>query len=472
MTTVEALEILLKEAYSGNWKSFMELNEIIEKSELKLLEDELLKTLRSKAEAKDVTSILSLCFLEIIATEQGKILDANSLIKQLTEIAKSQEKTSSANANYLLGKWYRKNYDLQECGLIRMEFDPSTSLFEKVEELLQGKNGLILFNNTFYYADINTKKATPISWYYSSRMGYNTINFPNSFAIIKEIELKLPEKVTGRTDSKTATKFYDTAISKGHSIAGFDRTRIYDLEHDVEKRRGRKDFVFLPYVKAGEGGWADGYYHAGLYVQQYIDQSDGTATLLSDMKHPQEYFRLAAQQGHKKARLLLTFTQSDKQGYQKEFNLWLDRLNAIAEKLKDRAENDPEYVDVSKAALQLHGSLTTESNEFFGKKNPNAQDFEKFTKNCKKSIQTAMEEFVNPRGLWKNVPAILKAILGVLAIMSVIPVLVITIKKRSAYEAMNLFFQSKRPTKSERLLKEVEENIDKGNTEMNKKLMK
>ncbi|KTD50944.1 hypothetical protein [Legionella quateirensis] len=113
----------------------------------------------------------------------------------------------------------------------------------------------------------------------------------------------------------------------------------------------------------------------------------------------------------------------------------------IAKGTEDNTLFDPRYVKIGKAAATLNQELEKAGNQFFA--NPTATNFPLFKQACNAAIKTAAVEFKNNRSswsikAWNEINPILRGILGIVALLTFIPALIVAMKSRHGY--FNTFF--------------------------------
>ena len=86
------------------------------------------------------------------------------------------------------------------CGLIKMTTDPSQTSFDCIERLLEDRNAVILFNDTLFYADQNSRTVNKIELTESNQDDFNRLKAKctESYKLAEGNELKLITSVTGR----------------------------------------------------------------------------------------------------------------------------------------------------------------------------------------------------------------------------------------------------------------------------------
>ncbi len=123
----------------------------------------------------------------------------------------------------------------------------------------------------------------------------------------------------------------------------------------------------------------------------------------------------------------------DLTGHKENFNVLLNELAVICKVLAQKQEEQGEKYDaVMLEALNLHDTLAEAGEEFFAIKNPNLQQAADFKSLCTDVIESAEKEFKQHRGAWWDnssflgkLLAVTKAILGVVAAVTVLPALAV-----------------------------------------------
>ena len=150
---------------------------------------------------------------------------------------------------------------------------------------------------------------------------------------------------------------------------------------------------------------------------------------------------------------------------EQKFNFYelLQGLAKIRDDLDLKRADNPKYEDVVTAANKLHDDLDIIGDAFF--KNPTRQGYELFKSKCKDSINEAEVEFKQHRGAWWDnsgffgaLLAITKAIIGIIAAISVIPGL--TVHFGTKYGFAQTFFGTPEETNSSEELAKVKTGLE------------
>jgi GNAT superfamily N-acetyltransferase len=124
----------------------------------------------------------------------------------------------------------------------------------------------------------------------------------------------------------------------------------------------------------------------------------------------------------------------------KEFNL--DNLNQefeglvneykkIADKLKEKSLKKTEYLVVASKAETLYSTLEKEFEIFLTDQND--QTFQKFKNNCHFVIKDAKKEFQKHRGIWYQIHPVLRAIVGSISTVTILPALIVAATSKHGY---------------------------------------
>ena len=148
--------------------------------------------------------------------------------------------------------------------------------------------------------------------------------------------------------------------------------------------------------------------------------------------------------------------------FQIEFEQLLDKLKIKTDQLiekgtKGRACYNPKYRGVSKAANELYNALQKSSYDFFTKNSAEPSAFKQFDDAVKDAITKSKKEMQIHRGIWGKLSPEVKAVLGILAAIAVIPAVIVAIKSPHSY--YNTFF-GKRITDSAKELGSFEKGAD------------
>ena len=143
------------------------------------------------------------------------------------------------------------------------------------------------------------------------------------------------------------------------------------------------------------------------------------------------------------------------------FTKYLDELKIKTNLLiRKKNEGNKKYYEVGVAAKKLNFLLDVASEKFFA--NPTDREFKAFKKSCESAILNAESEFKHHRSMvgkiwndsdlssfWKGIRTILKGIIGVIAILAVIPYF--AVERYPKHGFRNIFFADARTDSSEKL---------------------
>lgn len=142
----------------------------------------------------------------------------------------------------------------------------------------------------------------------------------------------------------------------------------------------------------------------------------------------------------------------DKDQCEKMFNGLVGKLKKIhAEIHLDYVAYGDEYKSVFSASLKLNHALLNEGDKFFS--NPSKQSFNHFKSAVMTQITEAEQELSNYPSIWAKVDPLIKKILGVVAAISVLPLLLIMAKSTHGYQ--KTFFSAPSPT-----IDEIKDDLD------------
>lgn len=142
-------------------------------------------------------------------------------------------------------------------------------------------------------------------------------------------------------------------------------------------------------------------------------------------------------------------------GNEKLFTYHLTKLKKKAAQLNENIKfNDQVYKEVAGSAIELCKTLDDARSDYFLNKKI---DLNTFKETCVKAINSAKKEFKIERGILKDFDPIFKALLGILAAITFLPMVLVEIKSKHGY--INTFFQ---PHKTDSLeqLESFESNIE------------
>lgn len=152
--------------------------------------------------------------------------------------------------------------------------------------------------------------------------------------------------------------------------------------------------------------------------------------------------------------------------YQEQFNELLEGLQTKLEELALR--NEGHYDEINHTINKLNVSLTKARNLFFNNE-ITPESFQKFNSKCKKALQNASPILAMHRG-WHNVPDFIRAVVGVLAGIAIIPALVIEYTAKNGY--IGVFFDKKENVETDSInkLNQFEEHLEPLKSEIEIKL--
>ncbi|ASQ44631.1 Dot/Icm T4SS effector AnkF/LegA14/Ceg31 [Legionella clemsonensis] len=153
--------------------------------------------------------------------------------------------------------------------------------------------------------------------------------------------------------------------------------------------------------------------------------------------------------------------------YQAQFNELLEKIQIKA------AEFKLNYYSTSTArqAIELLSSqLAYARNKFFFSE-ITAESFQNFAKECHEALEKAKPILAEHRG-WHDFPVVVRAIVGILSALAVIPALAVQIASKKGYVGM--FFKNKEEIKtaSTKILEQFEKNLEAVKTDMSGKIGK
>ncbi len=146
------------------------------------------------------------------------------------------------------------------------------------------------------------------------------------------------------------------------------------------------------------------------------------------------------------------------QSHQQTFNALLARLLDETETIVRKGTTNSRYKAVKTKATTLYQNLSDAGKAFF-KNTPTSLSLKQFATACETEINMAMEEFKKHRSLWSKLHPILKGILGVLALITIVPAVVVAVS--SSY--VQTFFGSSLPNSAKKLglfRKDLISNVD------------
>ena len=145
--------------------------------------------------------------------------------------------------------------------------------------------------------------------------------------------------------------------------------------------------------------------------------------------------------------------------FKDQFNDLLDTLKIKTDELEEKGKHFSRYKLVGEAAHALAATLQQANSDFFSGAMPlNKKIIDRFKEVCIVAITKAKNEFKNHRDIWWQIHPILKSIMGVLAVLTVLPALIVATK--SPYGYVKTFF-SKCPTDSESKLTSFQNQLTK-----------
>lgn len=170
-------------------------------------------------------------------------------------------------------------------------------------------------------------------------------------------------------------------------------------------------------------------------------------------KEEQEHIKSIKDPENKKIELNLQQEQS-------QFNMLLEQLKVKTQELINRGNQHGLHIkrchEAKIAAEKLIATLEQASRQFFENKISIAT-YHVFNKHCKDAIIEARAEFQNHRGWLHRLHPILKGFIGVLAVLTVIPALIVQCTTQNGY--LGTFFSMPKTDASEKLAF-FEHNLD------------
>ena len=139
----------------------------------------------------------------------------------------------------------------------------------------------------------------------------------------------------------------------------------------------------------------------------------------------------------------------------RKFDSLLKTFDITLSSLREKAKHNKKYKKVGESATQLYASLHSEF-ETFSHAALTLASKDLFFINCVAAFTLAEPEFSKHRGLWAQINPVLKAILGVLAALTVIPALIVAATTKSGYSQT---FFAEPPTASHVKLREIAAKI-------------
>jgi hypothetical protein len=123
--------------------------------------------------------------------------------------------------------------------------------------------------------------------------------------------------------------------------------------------------------------------------------------------------------------------------FEQKFSIILAQLSMVQTKLSDRKLTNSNYEEAASAAALLCKTLTDRKNKFM--ENPTAPSMKDFRADCVNDIEQAQKIFKMHRG-WHQIDPLIRKLLGVLALLTIIPALVVRITTKHGY--LGTFFET------------------------------
>lgn len=134
---------------------------------------------------------------------------------------------------------------------------------------------------------------------------------------------------------------------------------------------------------------------------------------------------------------------------EKEFNTLVRQLNDIAARLAKK-HSSKVYADASRIALLLSQELQLAGETFFAA--PDAESFKAFKASCQSIFASKEAQALKEhRDVWFQIHPVFRGILGVLAVFTIIPALIVTATSKHGY--MGTFFTTPETTSGQELSK-------------------
>lgn len=123
--------------------------------------------------------------------------------------------------------------------------------------------------------------------------------------------------------------------------------------------------------------------------------------------------------------------------FQTDLSKILEQLSEVQQKLTKKARTNSNYQEAAFAAKLLRDNLTLRKTTFY--RNPTASSLNDFKIACAKDIEKAQLIFKKHRG-WHQIDPLLRKFLGVLALMTLIPAVIVSLTTKHGYRGT--FFET------------------------------
>lgn len=154
--------------------------------------------------------------------------------------------------------------------------------------------------------------------------------------------------------------------------------------------------------------------------------------------------------------------------YEKKFFSALDVLKLKTDELIERGKENAKYKEVALKAGALFNTLKSAGEVFFNPTTPpTIESLKNFREECKQAIELVEGEFKKHRGIWGDLHPVLKAILGILAAITIAPAIIVQATTEAGF--VGTFFKTP-PTDSMKKLGRFAENLDEIHSALEKKL--
>ncbi|RUR17869.1 ankyrin repeat domain-containing protein [Legionella sp. km535] len=153
--------------------------------------------------------------------------------------------------------------------------------------------------------------------------------------------------------------------------------------------------------------------------------------------------------------------------FQEQFNAKLEQLQSKMHRLAQKnANNAVLYHTIHK----LNNKLNKARNQFFNH-DITSESLQKFNKVCKQALENAKPILAQHRG-WHNFPQFIRAVLGVISALTIIPALAIGLATPNGFKGT--FFDNKEAVKttSAKKLEQFDQELETLNSQMNQQLSK
>ncbi|KTD39451.1 Ankyrin repeat protein [Legionella moravica] len=151
--------------------------------------------------------------------------------------------------------------------------------------------------------------------------------------------------------------------------------------------------------------------------------------------------------------------------FQEQFNAKLEQLQAKTSLLAQTNDGD---AHLYQTLYKLNNKLNKARNQFFNN-DITTESLQKFNKVCKQALENAKPILAEHRG-WHNFPLFIRAVLGVISAITIIPALAIGLTTPNGFKGT--FFDTKEAVKtnSAKKLEQFDHELETLNAQMNKQL--